>query len=243
MKGIGAELKVKREELNYDYDYIFQKTKIHPKVIKALEEEDFEYFSSLLYLKGFLKKYAEFLGLNPQDLLAKLEDEISPQIFERKKSAVVSPSLLSGTEKMLLGLKLLLSIIVVVTSIYLLFFVVDKISDVLHREKKVSLQGSPPVEKPPLKPVSKGEIKLSPLELVIEAREDCWLQLRADGEKIFEGIWRKGSRESWKANSEFELWVGEASRLKLFLNGKDLGPLGRGVIKGIKVTKEGLRLP
>lgn len=258
MAEIGDKLRQKREELGYDYDYIFQKTKIHPKILKALEEEDFEYFSSEVYLKSFLKKYAQFLNLDFNSLIADLN---LSEITEKKSSRLppsITPSLLEFSQKFFLGLKFLLLFIVVVISIYLVVTVINKISSKLIPHKKHRVETARQVEvvpEPEVKPSLSPEIPVTsfpqqseeevnkPLELTLVAKDDCWIQIRSDGEKIYEGILKKGQRETWNAQNEFELWVGAASRLDVYLNGKNLGPLGRGVIKGIKITSRGLKLP
>lgn len=262
MAEIGEVLKQRRKELGYDYDYISQKTKIHPKILKALEDEDWGYFSSPVYLKSFLKKYAQFLNLDVEGLLQELDvSELARETARVPPS--VTPSLLGFSEKMYLGVKFLALLIIVVGSIYLLFSGINKISSKLIPHKKSQSQIVKPVKQPPQPQVPEQPVSIpvapspqqvaespqvsqkaeTPLTLTLFATEDCWLQLRADGEKIYEGILKKGQRESWKADKEFELWVGAASRLKVYLNGKDLGPLGSGVIKGIKIDSRGLRLP
>lgn len=44
--------------------------KIHPRFLRALEDGDYAAFSSPVHLKGFLKNYAAFLGLNVEEILA-----------------------------------------------------------------------------------------------------------------------------------------------------------------------------
>jgi cytoskeletal protein RodZ len=261
MTEIGERLKQRRKELGYDYDYISQKTKIHPKILKALEDEDWGYFSSPVYLKSFLKKYAQFLNLEVEGLLQKLDVSELAQKKTTRIPPSVTPSLLGFSEKMYLGIKFLVLFIIVVGSIYLLFSGINKISSKLVPHKKYQPQIVKTVKEPSQKsehpvsiPVASSSQQAAkspqvsqksetPLTLTLFATEDCWVQLRADGEKIYEGILKKGQRESWRAGKEFELWVGAASRLKVYLNGKDLGPLGSGVIRGIKIDSRGLRLP
>lgn len=253
MSEVGIELKNAREKLGYDYDYIYQKTKIHPRVLRALEEGDYQYFSSWLYLKSFLQKYAEFLELDSSWMLEKIKEEFKQEVKKIEPAVAISASFLSPLEKLLFGAKVMLSFLLVIAFIYIIFFGVGKIASSIFYSKpelrkktgsqeKIVPPASSKFEKKEVKKDQVLKIK-SPLELSIEAKEDCWLQLRADNEKIFEGILRKGERESWKAEKEFELWVGEASRLELTLNGIPLGPIGRGVIKGIKINSSGIKLP
>jgi len=49
-----------------EYPQIELATKIRAKYIRALEDEQFEVLPSGTYIKGFLRSYAEFLGLDGQ---------------------------------------------------------------------------------------------------------------------------------------------------------------------------------
>lgn len=56
-----------------------QATKIGKNYLRALEEDRYQDFASPAYLKGFLKIYAQHLGLNPDDLLQLLESDVQPE--------------------------------------------------------------------------------------------------------------------------------------------------------------------
>jgi len=79
------------------------------------------------------------------------------------------------------------------------------------------------------------------LKLSIAASEDVWTELKVDGKVIFSGVIKKGSLETWEADNQFTLWTGNASVIKLGLNGNDLGSPGRGVIKDIVINRQGIK--
>jgi hypothetical protein len=63
---IGHSLREARVRQGLDYPQVELATKIRAKYIRALEEEEFEVLPSGTYIKGFLRSYAEFLGLDGQ---------------------------------------------------------------------------------------------------------------------------------------------------------------------------------
>ncbi len=65
----GRELKQLRERMGIELQTISKDTKISLKILESLEEEDFEKLPALVYLKGFLKNYAQSLGLDPQKVV------------------------------------------------------------------------------------------------------------------------------------------------------------------------------
>ena len=70
MESLGEKLKTVREERGWSYDYISREINISAKYLEALERENFSCFPGEPYVLGFLKNYAEFLDLNPEELLS-----------------------------------------------------------------------------------------------------------------------------------------------------------------------------
>jgi len=70
MESLGEKLKAAREERGWSHDYIGRETNISSRYLLALEREDFSCFPGEPYVLGFLKNYAEFLGLNQEEILS-----------------------------------------------------------------------------------------------------------------------------------------------------------------------------
>ncbi len=63
---IGTSLREARLRQQIDIPQAEQGTKIRAKYLRALEDEQFELLPSTTYVKGFLRSYAEYLGLDGQ---------------------------------------------------------------------------------------------------------------------------------------------------------------------------------
>src|SRR5258707_2957308 len=63
---IGNSLREARVRQGLEYPQIELATKIRAKYIAALEDEEFGLLPAHTYVKGFLRTYAEFLGLDGQ---------------------------------------------------------------------------------------------------------------------------------------------------------------------------------
>jgi hypothetical protein len=63
---IGNSLREARVRQGLDYPQVELATKIRAKYIRALEDEEFAILPSETYIKGFMRSYAEFLGLDGQ---------------------------------------------------------------------------------------------------------------------------------------------------------------------------------
>jgi cytoskeleton protein RodZ len=63
---IGSSLRDARLRQEIDFAELEERTKIRPKYLRALEDEQFDSLPAPTYVKGFLRSYAEALGLDGQ---------------------------------------------------------------------------------------------------------------------------------------------------------------------------------
>jgi hypothetical protein len=70
--GIGARLRLARENRGMTIEAAERDTHIARHHLEALEDERFDTFSAPVYLRGFLRSYSQYLGLDAGELLALL---------------------------------------------------------------------------------------------------------------------------------------------------------------------------
>ena len=75
MSSIGTVLKEARGKKSVSLEDVHVKTKIHPRVLQLLEEDKFEKLPSPIFVKSFLKIYADFLEINSEELVTVYEKE------------------------------------------------------------------------------------------------------------------------------------------------------------------------
>ncbi|CAM3897838.1 helix-turn-helix domain-containing protein [Alicyclobacillus pomorum] len=71
MKELGRVLRNKREQLGISLDELQAKTKIRKRYLIALEDGDWELLPGDVYARGFVRSYAEAVGLDGAELLEK----------------------------------------------------------------------------------------------------------------------------------------------------------------------------
>jgi cytoskeletal protein RodZ len=89
---IGHSLREARERQGLGYPEIELATKIRAKYIRALEEEDFTSIPGDAYIRGFLRSYAEYLGLDgdvyvdeyASRFITSWRDELPPRAERRR---------------------------------------------------------------------------------------------------------------------------------------------------------------
>ncbi len=70
MESIGEKLRAAREKNNFTIEQVARDTHVAKRFLKALEDEDFSVFPGETYAMGFLRNYAEYLGLNAEELVS-----------------------------------------------------------------------------------------------------------------------------------------------------------------------------
>lgn len=87
MQKTGAELKKARIEQGLSLNEVSMATKINARVLEAMEENTSSKLPAKPFLRGFVKTYAEFLKLNPEDVLKLFEEDLNPEPAPPKPSS------------------------------------------------------------------------------------------------------------------------------------------------------------
>jgi len=85
MKTVGQILQQARRKKNLGIGQVTKETKIRSLYLKALEEDDYQKLPSVTSARGFIKNYAEFLGLSSVDLLAIFRRDFSERQIVKTK--------------------------------------------------------------------------------------------------------------------------------------------------------------
>jgi cytoskeleton protein RodZ len=76
----GKFLKKERETRNIPLEEISNFTKIREHHLQAIEEERYELLPHTLYVKGYLRGYAKYLSLDPNDIILQYENYLKSLI-------------------------------------------------------------------------------------------------------------------------------------------------------------------
>jgi hypothetical protein len=80
------------------------------------------------------------------------------------------------------------------------------------------------------------------LTLEVKAIDAVWVHITSDGSVIYQGVLKKGAGDQWSAKNTLEIWTGNASNMALTLNKYPLGSPGKGVVKKMIISHEGIRI-
>ncbi|MDD2927890.1 MAG: DUF4115 domain-containing protein [Candidatus Omnitrophica bacterium] len=252
---LGTRLKKIRQEKGLSLEDVRKKTKIHLNILKAIEGDSLTNLSPV-YLKGFLKIYCNFLGLDPKECNPDHQEGapvsstfVSPQ--EEKKTLKPPAFLENATLKWdsLGSHKRIKNIIILALAVIALGAVFFKAGKFIFSrpQTKPKIRAQAPVAKFKVAEKIKASGKISEgVSLVISAKENCLVLVKVDGRVVMHRVLEKGRSDSWKAKEKIELSLSNAGAVDLIVNGQRFTKLGRRgqQLKNIVITeKDGLRIP
>jgi cytoskeletal protein RodZ len=217
----GIILKKEREKQKKSLQDISGTLKIHLNYLKAIESDSYEDLPPEVFLKAYLRMYADELHLDPGYILNLFEKINNNGIADNEPPlpAVEAPPAplektqrLAFTGKKVAGILLGLTMLIVF-SIFL-----------FTKDKEPPPRTERAVEES--KPESVVSAEPETLALKIEAVEITWVSIRIDGANPAEWLLRPGDDITLTANRKFIVKIGNAGGTRIIFNNKDLGKLG-----------------
>jgi Helix-turn-helix domain len=233
---IGNSLREARLRQHLDFPEIEQSTKIRAKYLRALEDEQFEVLPAQTYVKGFLRSYAEYLGLDGQLYV----DEYNSRFVVGEEDAPARPRRAApppsrGVQVQSRVVLLTLLGIAAVTALVIVAWTRGE----PQKKEPVGLATTPAQTTVAVKPrVTTNAVRM----IVTAKRGNCWLEVHsgsATGRIIFQGTLERGQRKLFSGQ---KLWItlDRPENLGTVLNGRSRILPGGGV-KTLIVTSQGIR--
>jgi cytoskeletal protein RodZ len=221
---IGATLRRRREDKQISLERIESTTRIRQSFLQAIEAGNIDKLPEPVYIRGFIKQYAEALDLDGTELANSFPLEDYRQSL--KPVGVSLPPAQLQTSHLY--------------AIYILLIIgaVSILSQTLSNSDfqiGQTTQSQPPlpvanVAKPKapakVKPVATPKKQTKPVEIGMTFKEKSWIRVIADGKKAFEGELPQGTQRTWTANNRLSFRVGNAGGVLVNYNQEEAKPLG-----------------
>jgi cytoskeleton protein RodZ len=230
----GDELRRERLVREVTLEEISAATKISLRLLSALERSDLAKLPAPVFTRGFIRAYCLHLGLDPVDkintYLSVVETGAAP-LLPSGKSGLGSRFLRGrrSTAGTILG---------GVTAVLLLLGLIaspdhkrpdTRVSGVARVEPVSFKNVSPSNEPTPLIRQDTPELpsSLGGIALVLEFDEPSWIEISADGAKVFGGLVTAGESRRFEAQKDFRLTLGNAGGVRVSVDGRPGERLGR----------------
>ncbi|MBI5686358.1 MAG: helix-turn-helix domain-containing protein [Verrucomicrobia bacterium] len=250
METIGQQLREARERKKLSLETAAQGTKIKGEYLAALEADQFDRIEAPVYVRGFLRIYSQYLGLDSKPLVnqfanlksaeaaasAEPPKPITPRPIGKTSTSVLpeaqtplSPSLLFA----LLGI--VFGVLVVIWGIWAV------LAGSGQSKSEPKPADTPAVSAAPAKATADAYLKpkgvgpaliIEPPRapahtLTIRADEPCEVTVTVDGAVLFRGNMPRNEVRKFDASRSIRIKVNDGNAIHAWYDQKDLGKLGR----------------
>jgi cytoskeleton protein RodZ len=235
----GERLKRERELREVTLKEITSATRIGPRFLEALENEDWEKLPGGVFNRGFVRSIARYLGLDEEALLGDYDLAYSAHAAPvEEHSEPIPPSAPRWLPAaIVLGIVLLLAGMIV-GGIYAWKHFAARHNAKPSPAASVPAASQLALPQPPASivpaaaevPVSSANaaagVASGPLDLLVSASRDTHLLVLADGKVAFYDVVHAGDNRRFTAKEGFEVTAADSGAVLLELNGRAMPPLG-----------------
>ena len=250
---IGALLERKRREKGLSLKEAEQATKIRTRYLEGLERDDYSMLPDAVYIHGFLKTYANFLGLDGERLSQELREHRAPSRASQfvghddrgasragEESEMPPPmTLLGGVQRRRIFaatvLTVAVAVLVLATVIGVLYFIgrgsqapvqpVDVEPDSKAAQEEEQPAKEPAAVQEATAPI--GESTTRAVRATVKVIDNATgLTVYTDGTVADSRIAQPGFSRSFEARDAVTVSVANAGAVEMEVNGRNIGRLG-----------------
>lgn len=236
MAEFGEKLRASREQKGFSIEAIEEETKIRKLYLEALEKEAFIILPARVYAVGFVKRYAQFLDLDVEELSREFK-EIAYGAGEEERQVLHAPVEKTSIMERMPVKNLFFAIAFLLLAIWVGNYLVAYISNGINRqeagkEPAVNEKNNVPQQNPATTPEPQPASDTLDMVVKVKPGQRCWVLVRVDGEEKITGILETGQQESFSAKDSIYIKVGNAAGIDILINGKKIElPGGTGQVK------------
>jgi cytoskeleton protein RodZ len=241
---IGNSLREARLRQGLELPRIETETKIRGKYLRALEEEQFEVLPGETYVKGFLRTYAEYLGLDGQLYV----DEYNSRFTTAEEPVATPSSPARRPPRPRLESNFVVVALAGIVAVTVLFVVVltglgggedpatDPLLDTPATTTTSTTTTGTGATAPARQPARRIRLVLT------AARGDCWMSVHANsasGPLLYQGSLEQGQTQRFAKWRRIWIELGAPANLRVRLNGNAVRFPNRQAV--VVVTAKGVR--
>ena len=232
MPALGDEFRSAREARGLSLSDVAERLHIRTVYLGAIEDEDWKAIGAPVYVRGFMRTYARFLGLDAESAVARFSAAAAPARPEER------PREERGGERSGPSIVAILAVLVAVAVVAYVGYayfnyrfgvaarpvaVASPVPSAVRSPIKASTAPVTAVAAAAPRPTQPGKHALPGLRIHLTQRS--WLRVSIDGTVVAEGTFPAGTAKSFAGNVA-DVRAGNAGGVNVAVNGRAVGPLG-----------------
>lgn len=242
LEELGFQLRQLREKKMLSIDQIAARTMIQPRLLLAIESGNTSILPEAVYVRGFLKRYADALGLNGTEFVSSFP--LEPDMRS------INPSWQESPAAQLRPLHLYVAYAALIAAaIGGLSYLLSRSAPAPSAVKSPPAVTTPATNAPSPQPAaiassgsaSPGVVSPQPsvssspspdttgkaIRVNVALTSRSWLRVVVDGKTDFEGILEQGTQRTWTADRELRVRAGDAGAVMVTYNDNQPKQMGK----------------
>jgi transcriptional regulator with XRE-family HTH domain len=207
-EGHGEFLRRERELRHISLDDVAERTKINRRYLAAIEEGHYDRLPGEAFIRGFIRAYAQSVGLDPEDTLLLYTQARVAQEPPPVRAEWIPQESRTRDARSLIWLLVAGVIVIGGTLLGIVSLLTFDASSLLRLTSPTDVADAPAVS--------------PPLILTAIADSDTWLRLVIDDRESHDILLRAGQSTKWLGHERFLVSIGNARATRLELNGREL---------------------
>ncbi|MBD5633792.1 MAG: helix-turn-helix domain-containing protein [Candidatus Eremiobacteraeota bacterium] len=236
MPGLGDEFRAAREARHLSLSDVSEQIHIRSIYLQSIEADEWSTLPAPVYVRGFLRTYARFLGLDPEAAVERLNVELGDAGARPHEPVAVKPVRTRSAARSSPSPWFWIAAAVAVILLGLVGYKTYEyqqsgggaqtaVADASPSADPAAPSAAPSNAIVPL-PVATAKPKPPAHTLVVSITQKSWLLVKVDGAQIVEGIYPPGTVKKFHGKSA-SIRAGNAGGVELTVKGKRLGALGK----------------
>jgi len=231
---LGERFRAAREQHGLSLSDVAEQIRIRSVYLAAIEEENWSAIGAPVYVRGFIRTYARFLGLDPEDSVAAFNERsgasVAPETSTGRSAAVVTPAARERGLSPLIWVASVVALALIALVVYLYFAPPKGGANVAATGAASAAPQATASAAPSAGPSSKPS-PAAPLPVVahqtlaLHVTDASWVRVVVDGAVSIEGTLPAGTNKTFHGKVAL-VRVGNAGGVELTVDGKPIGKLG-----------------
>jgi cytoskeleton protein RodZ len=227
---LGERFRAAREARGLSLSDVAEQIRIRSLYLAAIEDEKWSTIGAPVYIRGFLRTYARFLALDPEEAVAEF-NKTQPAPPAQQPTATPDSAIARRRAGAQLGRSSLVVWITGAVAVVLIAFVVynELTLNRLRSAPATALASAAP------SPTTPAATRLAATAVVPASRPNSlalvlsatsWLRVTVDGSVSVEGTFPAGTSKTFHGKNAL-VRVGNAGGVEVYVDGRDIGKLGK----------------
>ncbi|RMH15145.1 MAG: helix-turn-helix domain-containing protein [Acidobacteria bacterium] len=246
-ESFGTWLRRQREGRQIALREIADQSKISLRYLQALEADRFDVLPAPVFAKGFLRQYARYVGLDPEEVVNFYLSARSAQEGEEEDEP---PEPVRPAGSATTGRAILWAAVALAAVLALILYLANRRSPAADEPDAAMMPPPPPAAvappeaaPPEIAPPPPPAGAQAPLVVVLDFSGECWVQARVDGSSTISRTYVEGESVQLDAQRSVELTLGDGSAVRIEVNGRPFALEGGSgqVVRGLVIDLDAAR--